>query len=53
MSIALVPYRPFLDPTEPLLIRDANKLFIGKLTEGLEKRYTTITSDIAVACPVK
>jgi hypothetical protein len=32
-SIALVPYRPFLNPDESLLIRDQNVLFTGKLTD--------------------
>jgi hypothetical protein len=43
-SIALVPYRSFLNPDEPLLIRDQNVLFTGKLTDGLEKHYTSVTS---------
>jgi hypothetical protein len=50
-TIALVPYRPFIDDSEPVLIRDANVLFTAKVLEQLEKVYTQTTSDIVVAHP--
>jgi hypothetical protein len=48
-SIGLVPYRFFLDPNEPLLSRDGNVLFTGKIAEQLASHYTQMTSDIVVA----
>jgi len=51
VGMVLVPYRPFLDENEPLLIRDANVLFTGKLQEGLAKHYQAMTSPIIVADP--
>ena len=46
MSMSLVPYRPFLDLDEPLLIEHANVLFTGKLRDKMEKHYLQITSDV-------
>ena len=38
-TIALISYCPFLDPDEPLLIRDVNVLFTGKVVAQLEQHY--------------
>lgn len=48
-SIALMPYRPFLDADEPLLIRDANVLFTGRLVDTVAAQYTQMTADRVVA----
>ncbi len=50
-SLALMPYRFFLDPTEPLIIRDGNVLFVGKLLDQVIKHYAQVTSDITIAGP--
>jgi hypothetical protein len=42
-SIALTRYRFFLDPDQPLVIRDSNVLFIGKLASELAEHYQNVT----------